>query len=332
MKENLRGTLLLDRRQISELAGFRDYFEAAEDAFRAQANGQALAQGLLHLDAPGGEFHVKAGGLDLGQAYFAFKINGGFYANARDHRLPNILGAIVLCCGETGFPLAVMESGEITRQRTAAAAALAATYLARKNSCTITICGCGTQGQAQLLAMKQTLPLAKAFVFDADASQRQKFVERNACPGMTVVPVDDLGAAVRQSDVCVTCTPSRRPFLQREYVAPGTFIAAIGADSPEKQELDPALLASNTVVVDRLEQCKKVGELHHAIESGLLTRESVHAELAEIVSGKKPGRISGDEIIIFDSTGTAVQDVAAAVAVYHKALAQNVGVHFHFWG
>ncbi|MHB8526846.1 MAG: ornithine cyclodeaminase family protein [Candidatus Acidiferrales bacterium] len=332
MKENPRGTLLLDRQQISELVSFRDYFEAAEDAFRAQENGQALAQGLLHLDAPGGEFHIKTGGLKLGQAYFAFKINGGFYANARDHGLPNILGTIVLCCGDTGFPLAVMESGEITRQRTAAAAALAATLLARKDSSTLTICGCGTQGQAQLLAMKQTLPFTKAFVFDADPSQRQRFLERNSRLGLELVPVDDLGAAVRQSDVCITCTPARRPFLKREYVAPGTFIAAIGADSPEKQELDPALLASNTVVVDRLEQCEKVGELHHAIESGLLTRESVHAELAEIVSGKKPGRTSGDEIIIFDSTGTALQDVAAAAAVYHKALAQSVGVHFHFWG
>lgn len=332
MKDDARGTLLLHRRQISELVGFRDYLQVVEDAFRAQGNGHALAQGLLHLDAEGGEFHVKAGGLRLGRTYYAFKINGGFYANAREHGLPNILGTIVLCAGDTGFPLAIMDSGEITRQRTAAAAALAASLLARPDSSTITICGCGTQGQAQLSAMKEVLPLARAFAFDLDPAQSKNFAERNSQLGMEIAPTDDLGAAVRQSDVCVTCTPSRRPFLKREEIAPGTFIAAMGADSPGKQELDCELLACSTVVVDRLEQCEKAGELHHAIEAGLMTRECVYAELGAIVAGKKPGRTSREEITIFDSTGTALQDVAAAAVVYQKALAQNVGTPFHFWG
>jgi alanine dehydrogenase len=332
MKDAPGGTLLLHRQQIAELIDFPDYFKAVEEAFRAYGSGQALAQGLLHLDAEGGEFHVKAGGLKLDCTYFAFKINGGFYANARDHGLPNILGTIVLCAGDTGFPLAVMDSGEITRQRTAAAAALAARHLARQDSSTITICGCGTQGQAQLIGMKHVLPLTKAFVFDVDSAQMLRFAQRNSGRGMEITAVDDLSGAIRESDVCVTCTPSRRPFLRREDVAPGIFIAAMGADSPEKQELDSALLASGTVVVDRLEQCEKVGELHHAIEAGLLTRESVYAELGAIVAGRKAGRTSHDEVTIFDSTGTALQDVAAAAVVYRKALAQKAGNFFKFWG
>jgi ornithine cyclodeaminase/alanine dehydrogenase-like protein (mu-crystallin family) len=109
-------------------------------------------------------------------------------------------------------------------------------------------------------------------------------------------------------------------------VAKGTFIAAVGADSPDKQELDPALMRGNKVVADILEQCATIGELHHALEKGLLTRAEVHAELGEVVTGRKPGRTSEEEIIIFDSTGTALQDAAAAAIVYEKAVSDGSGV------
>jgi alanine dehydrogenase len=135
----------------------------------------------------------------------------------------------------------------------------------------------------------------------------------------------DLRAALRDSDVCVTCTTSRRAFLGIRDVVPGIFIAAVGADNPEKQELEPSLLASATVVVDVLHQCAEIGELHHALAAGLLTRERVHAELADVVVGRRPGRRSREEITIFDSSGTALQDVAAAVAVYEKASALGRG-------
>jgi len=131
--------------------------------------------------------------------------------------------------------------------------------------------------------------------------------------------VRELSGAVSRSDICVTCTPSKQFFLKREDVAPGTFVAAVGADSPEKQELDPALLVSNKIVVDNLEQCATIGDLHQALKKGLVSRDAVHAELAEVVAGRKPGRTSPEEIILFDSTGIALEDVAAAVVVYEKA-------------
>ncbi len=126
--------------------------------------------------------------------------------------------------------------------------------------------------------------------------------------------------------MCVTCTPSRAPFLLRDHVAPGTFVAAVGADSADKQELDPRLMAEAVVVVDVLDQCAAIGDLHHALEAGVLTRESVHAELADVVTGRKPGRRSDQEITVFDSTGTALEDVAAAVVVYERALAAGRGL------
>ena len=130
---------------------------------------------------------------------------------------------------------------------------------------------------------------------------------------------------MKRSEICVTCTPSTRFFLKQDDVQPGTFIAAVGADSETKQELDPTLLAQNKTVADIVEQCASIGELHHAIASDLMTKQQVHAELGDVVSGTKPGRTAPDEIIVFDSTGMALQDVIAAATVFNKAVDNGVG-------
>jgi alanine dehydrogenase len=325
-------TLLLSRSQVRELLTFPEYVDAVENAFRQYAQGKALKPALLHVDAIGGEFHVKAGGLQLGRVYFALKSNGGFFQNNQRFGMPNIQGIILLCDGENGYPLAIMDSTEITMKRTGAAAAIAAKYLARPHSSSITICGCGTQGAIQLLAMKTFLPLEKVYVFDSDESRAQLFAEKMSGEiGLPVTVAAHLREATRKSDVCVTCTPSRQPYLGIDDVLPGSFIAAMGADSPDKQELDPELLKRNKVVVDLLEQCVHVGELHHAIDEGMKA-EDVYAELGEIVAGHKPGRTSEDEIIVFDATGTALQDAAAAAAVYEKAEQAGIGRTINLFG
>jgi ornithine cyclodeaminase/alanine dehydrogenase len=319
------GTLVLNRGQIATLLSFDDYLEAVEGAFRAHGEKKTLAQGLLHLDAKGGEFHIKSGGLELDHTYFGLKCNGAFGDNRRNG-LPSILGTITLFDGSTGYPLAILDSVEITRQRTAAAAAVAAKYLARANSRIATICGCGSQGYVQLQSITHVLPITKAFAFDVDAIQRERFADHTSQTlNIEVVPVTEPGPAVRQSDVCVTCTPSHQPYLRKTDVPAGMFIAAMGADSPDKQELESSLLVGNKVIVDILEQCARVGELHHALDQHLLTEKDVYGELGEIVAGLKPGRVSPAEITIFDSTGTAMQDVASAVALYRRALTNNVG-------
>lgn len=117
--------------------------------------------------------------------------------------------------------------------------------------------------------------------------------------------------------------------MSKRWIKAGSFVAAVGADSPDKQELDPALLMANKVVVDILEQCATVGELHHAINQGL-RKDAAYAELGEIIVGRKPGRVSREEIIIFDSTGTAIQDVAMAAAAFEKAVSTKLGSIFDF--
>lgn len=328
-----RGTLLLSRHEIAELLTIEECIGAVETAFRVYAEGRAPEPRVSHVDASDGIFHIKAGGLGASGRYVAVKVNGNFPHNATRFGLPTIQGVIVLCDGENGFPLAVMDSIEITIQRTAATTALAARLLARPDSKVATICGCGKQGRMHLIALKHVIPhLSKAYAFDLDAGQALQFaIDLSSDLRMDVTPVNDLARAVGQSDICITCTTSRQFFLRREFVAPGTFVGAVGADSPEKQELDPALLAVSKVVVDILGQSATMGELHHALRQGSMTTGDVHAELGEVIAGRKPGRTSPDEIIVFDSTGTALQDVAAASIVYEKAIRNKKGVTLQFF-
>ena len=324
-------TLLLRRTEIAALLSLDECIAAIEQAFRLHAEGRTLPPEILSIPARGGEFHIKAAGLERERLYIAAKINGNFFQNSTRFGMPNIQGIILLCDGENGYPLALMDSMEITILRTGAATAVAARRLARPDSSAATICGCGNQGRVQLRALTRVLPLKRAYAFDTDESRARRFAsELSEELGIEVHAVRELAAAVRRSDIVVTCTPARQFFLRREHVAPGMFVAAVGADSAEKQELDPALVASSKIVVDSLEQCARIGELHHALEKGVVTRTAVHGELGEVVVGQKPGRISPEEIILFDSTGIALEDVAAAAIVYEKAAHGGKGVAFDF--
>ena len=324
-------TLILSQQDVARLLTIDDCIVAVEDALRRHAAGRTLGPAVLGVPATDGGFHIKAAGLKLDRTWFAVKCNGNFVHNPTRYRLPVIQGLILLCDGDNGTPLAVIDSIEITILRTGAATAVAARYLARADSRVVTICGCGNQGRVQLRAVSRVLPLERALAFDIDPVRAGCFAaEMSMELGVPVEAARDLSEAVRDSDVCVTCTPSQSYLLRQEDVRPGTFIAGVGADSHDKQELDPRLFQDNKVVVDNLEQCASFGDLHHALAAGLATSEGVHAELAEIVAGRKPGRTSAGEITLFDSTGVALEDVAAAVMVYQRALEVGVGVRLDF--
>jgi len=327
-------TRILTKSDIAKVLSMADCVDAVEAAFLAHAKGETIAPGVLGTHVTGGGFHVKTAGMTTTSgSYYVAKVNANFPDNPRLRHLPTVQGALLLYDAADGRLLAVMDSAEITRQRTAAAAAVAAKYLARRDSRVITISGCGTQGHAQLAGFKRVFPLERAFAFDVDRGQRERFAqEMSAQLKIAVEPVDDIALALRQSDIAITCTPSHHYYVRAGDLPAGIFIAAMGADSPEKQEIDPALLAKHKLVVDILEQCENVGELHHAIEEGLMTRDDIHAQLGQVIAGKRPGRSSLDEIIIFDSTGTALQDVAAAALVYEKARAAQAGTAFKFLG
>jgi ornithine cyclodeaminase/alanine dehydrogenase len=318
-----QGTLILRRSEVASLADFPAYVGAVESAFRSHSEGHSLPPQLMHVDAAGGEFHIKAGGLLDPDPRFAIKINGSFFQNRARHNMPNIQGAIVVSDASHGYPLCIMDSMEVTIQRTGAATAVAAKYFARPDSETATICGVGNQGRIQLKALAATLPLRRAFAWDLSFERAQAFAA-----AMTVelnFPVTAVESLSAQSDVIVTCTPARKAFLMIDAVQPGTFIAAVGCDSPDKQELDPHLIAKSTVFADLIDQIIRVGDTHHAISARLITRDHISGELGEVISGRKTGRNHRDETIVFDSTGTALQDVAAASMIYAAARRSGVG-------
>jgi ornithine cyclodeaminase/alanine dehydrogenase-like protein (mu-crystallin family) len=317
-------TLILTRADVAVLLTEAACLAAVERALLAHADGHTLSPAILGVPAPGGGFHVKAAGVALERRYFAAKVNANFSGNPERHGLPAIQGVVVLADADTGRPLAVMDSIEITALRTAATTALAARCLAVPDARVATVIGCGVQGRAHVRALARVLPLARVWLHDVAPGRADRLAEAMTAElGLPVAAAGDLRAAVRASQVCATCTPARAPVLGPGDVPPGCFLAAVGADSEDKQELEPALLASAAVVVDHLEQCATIGELHHALARGLVTRAHVRAELWEVVAGRRPGRAAADEIVVFDSTGTALQDVAAAACVYERAVAMG---------
>jgi alanine dehydrogenase len=321
--------VVLGRADVAALLSFDDCIAAVGRALALEARGAMAPPGALGIAAARGGFHIKAAILPGAPAYFAAKCNGNFPDNPRLRGLPTIQGMILLADASDGRPLAIMDSIEITIQRTGAATALAARHLARRDSHVATICGCGAQGRIQLRALLAARPIERVFAIDADAGTAARFAaEMREAAGIAVVATDDLAAAVRASDICVTCTPSRQWFLGREHVRPGMFVAAVGADSPDKQELEPALVGACAVVTDSVAQCAEIGELHHALDAGVMTRAQVRATLGEVIAGQKPGRSDPDEVVVFDSCGIAIEDVAAAALVYEAAMREGRGLRF----
>jgi alanine dehydrogenase len=322
-------TLLIQRKQVQSLLGVPECIDAVEHAFKLRAEGKADQPGILGIHSREGGFHIKAGILDLDQRYFVSKTNANFPENKKRNGLPTIQGIIVVSDADNGRLLALMDSTELTIIRTGAATAVAAKYLSRKNAEVALICGCGNQGQISLSTLLAVRQLKKIYAYDIDQRVAQLLAEQ-VNGSIEVIVVNDFRTVSKDCDIIVTCTTSKSPFLKVEHVSAGTFIAAVGSDNENKQELDPALLVSNKVVTDSTDQCASIGELHHAIKTDSMKKENVHAELGEVIIRRKQGRQSDSEIIIFDSTGTALQDVAAAAIVYQKAIGQGQTVRLNF--
>jgi alanine dehydrogenase len=327
------GTLLLDRRDVTLLVRIDEAIAALEAAFEAQARQATGGSVSTSLPVPGGGFHAKGAGLKTGAAhYVAFKLNGNFPQNPTDHGLPTIQGLILLADATRGTPLAVMDSIEVTALRTAAATAVAARRLAPPGTRRATIAGCGVQGWAHARALRSVLPGVEFSLHDLLAERMDGLATRIRDElGGLAAPAPDLAAAVRASDIVVTCTTAREPFLRRDWLSAGAFVAAVGADAAGKQELESEVLADSRVVVDDLEACAGGGELRHALAAGVVRREDVAANLADVVAGRGV-RLDPHDVVVFDSTGIALEDVAVAALVYERAVKRGIGQRLEFGG
>ncbi len=325
--------ILLNGADIQALLEPASCVDAVEAAFRMYGGGRVGGGGVLGIPVAGGGFHVKAAWLPSGGsgAYFAAKLNANFPDNPVTRGLPTIQGLLLLCDAASGAVLAVMDSAVLTALRTAAATGVAVRHLARRNARSLLLAGCGVQAWYQLAAVHAERPLACAHVFDIRPHVARAFAARASdALGINVQSVPALRPASLASDVIVTCTPATGAFLGEADVSPGALVAAVGADNASKQELEPALLGAVAIITDVTAQCAEIGDLHHALVAGTVALADVRAELGEVVAGMRPGRVREDERIVFDSTGTALQDVAVAALAYERALATDAGRRFAF--
>ncbi len=320
--------LILSRSDLAALMTTRDYLAAAEDAFRALGEGRASTAAPLHVETAHGVFHAKGGAYSNQRSYVALKLNGNFPGNPERNGLPTIQGAILLCAADNGALLCILDSAELTLRRTAAASALAARHLAPANARTLLLCGCGAQARAHIEALAGLFKLDAVLCWDQYAAKAEALAGQIRTElALHALSVADFAAAAQSAEIIVTSTTASAPFLGPEHVRPGAFIAAVGADNPHKSELAPALIARAALVCDSISQCESMGDLRHAIAAGAISRDHARAELNEIVTGARPGRMLSEEIIVFDSTGLAVQDAAAASVAFERAVNTGRGLH-----
>ena len=322
----IRTLLVLREKEIRRLLDMASCLEAVEQAFTAYATGGAELPAVINLEVPEhrGEIHVKAGHL-RGGSHYAVKIASGFYDNP-SRGLPQNDGMVLVFDAATGAPAALLfDNGFITDLRTGAAGGVAAKHLARRDAGVVGLIGCGTQARYQLEALALVRPFREARIFGRRPERARACAEELARhpgmpPGSRFTAVGSVREAVEGADIVISITASRTPLIRADWLAPGMHLTAVGSDGPDKQELEPEVLArADRVVADSLPQCLRLGEIHHAVAAGLLTPDRVAAELGAITAGLKPGRGDDREITVCDLTGLGVQDVASAALLLRRA-------------
>jgi len=323
----LSEVLILSQEEVKSCLPMKDAIKAVKEGYIAFAEKRANLPPIVILSAEkyGGEVDIKTGYIeDFG--LIGTKIVS-FFSNNPKIGLPSAIGVIVLMDLKTGVPLAIMDGTYITGVRTGAAGAVAASVLARKNSKIVGVIGAGVQARNQVLGLNEVFALKKVKVYSQTEESRRKYAsEMSEKLGIEVEAVDHARKAVIGSDIVVTATPSKKAIVMDEWIDKGMHINCIGADEPGKQELDPKIMRRvDKIVVDSLSQCKEMGEIQHALAQGIIKESDVHAEIGEVLAGKKKGRERDDEITLFDATGLAAQDIAAANVVYNLAKKRKIG-------
>ena len=296
---------------------------AIREAFRADGEGRTAVPAVINLPIPGtrGEFHVKTAWVD-GVPFIAVKVASGFYDNPA-LGLPTGSGMMALFDATTGMPTGlIFDNGFLTDIRTGAAGAVAAECLARRDADIVGVIGSGVQARYQIACLREVCRFRRLLAWSIDGPGLERYWEEmRAAYGIEVEACASAEDVCRPADILITATPAHAPMVRAAWLKPGVHVTAVGSDTPGKQELDAACLArADIVVVDRLSQCAKFGELSHAIAAGLMREEDVRGQLGEVVAGKKLGRSRDDEITICDLTGVGFQDTAIAALAWARTL------------
>lgn len=301
--------------QIKDVLPSLDLIPAIEEGFVAYSSGRATVPPVGELILDKGEVHIKSGYIE-GEDFYIIKIASGFYGNP-SLGLPSGNGCMLLFKQSTGEPAAILlDEGHLTDVRTAVAGAVAAKYCAPRKVVRIGIVGAGVQARLQLEGLTRVSACRDVLVWGPLAEELENYEREMESRGFSVETTLDAAAILRTCNLVVTATPSKTPLLSAADLRPGTHITAVGSDTPDKQELDPEILAkADVIVADSLSQCRLRGEIHKALEAGRI-REDRCIELGAVISGREKGRTSESQITVVDLTGVAVQDIKIATAVY----------------
>ncbi|MEO0619995.1 MAG: cyclodeaminase [Pseudomonadota bacterium] len=317
-EDELRALVPLDADAISCVA----------NAFRLLAGGDVIMPPVLGFEVPArnAEVDVKtayAAGLDQ----FAVKISPGFFDNP-SRGLPSLNGLMTVFSAETGLVEAVLlDNGYLTDVRTAAAGAVAADALARRNAGRVAILGAGEQAGLQLEALQLVRTITHVTLWARDVAKAEtKAASLSGRLGLDIVASGDVATACDGADIIVTTTPATTPLVTADMLAPGQHVTAMGSDAHHKRELaSDVFLSAARYIPDRLSQVRERGELRAAIADGVVDEDAGFDELGHVLTGAAKGRVSGDDITIADLTGTGIQDTAIATLAARRARATQTG-------
>ena len=327
-------TLLLNKDEVGSLIDLDKVQAAVEDGYRSFNSGMVEQPPFMALHVPGSKSGVDfKAGLDLGSNFMSIKASTGGFDKNPELGLPRGMNTVLLFEASTSALRCIMDGTWITGCRTGAAGAISAKYLARKDAKSLGMIGAGNQARRQLRAVRRVRDIQEVYVWDAFEPVLDGFIEEMSKEtGLPIHKCATAEEAVRPADILFTVTLGRMgPVVKREWVKPGTHIACIGADMPDKQEMHPDVFLGAKIVNDSIDLCIKNGETHHAVEEGIIKVEDIHGEIGEIILGKKPGRENDEEITIFDTVGMAIQDIAMASMLYKNALEQGLGTKYAFF-
>lgn len=319
--------LFLSANDLKQLLPMEEVIQAVEEAFRVYAQGRCRVP-LRQA------FEVEAGILFSMPSFMegrglGVKVVSVFEENP-SKGLPTVMALYLLSDGSTGELLAVMDGTYLTGVRTGAASGVASRYLARRDSKILGLFGSGAQAHVHLQVMMGLFPVGEVWVFSRRRERALAFVSSIVEGyGVKAWVASDPKEVVGQADILVTATTSQTPVFKGNDVRPGTHIVAVGAFTPTTRELDEEAVARSYVVVDTYEGAlAEAGDLLIPLRTGKITRNHIKAELAEVVTGQKPGRSQDSEITLFKSVGFAIEDLAAASLAYERAKTLGIGSHF----